>query len=118
MESVHKPVFTQAMCDAGELPSVGMEVFVRGGKRTILLCADSEGDYVTMSEHGSYDFDSINQFKPLTPPIELIDGKAYQFDCGRNTMLGFFNGKGFIGWSHSYWNLPDCTNIKPLTVEG
>ena len=115
------PVFTQAMADNGELPSVGMLVMMRGSKRIILLGPDSGGDYITINEHGSYDFDSANKFKPLTPPIELIDGKAYQFDVrGKEGIVnGIYNDydkKLHIGQDH-YFDLISATNIQPLTVE-
>ena len=57
--------FTQEMSDNGELPSVGMLAMVDGCKRTILLAADSEGDYVTMNDRGAYDFDGIHKIKPI-----------------------------------------------------
>lgn len=62
----------------------------------------------------------------LTPPIELIDGKAYQFD--------FKEQKYLVGICHTYmkygtknvmfgspvrdakWNTEYCTNIQPLTI--
>jgi hypothetical protein len=118
-EPVTVPTYTQAMADNGVLPSVGMEVLVRGDKRVILLGADSDGDYITLNKEGSYDFDSVNQFKPLTPPIELIHGEAYQFtSIEDNTIKGIYSED-----EHSFtgtcveWSVETCTNIQPLTVE-
>ena len=67
---------------------------------------------------------TVGFFKPLTPPIELIDGNAYQFD--------YHSGKGVHGIYHkpdedgfAIFRFADgainkevVTNIKPLTVEG
>jgi hypothetical protein len=127
-----KTVYTQEMAYNGVLPSVGMELlFFKDSKMTknkwtrgtFAGKAYSPGgcavflftDHETKSTH-IVDLDI--QFKPLTPPVELIEGKAYQFDIGKKTRLGFFKGSGFLGGIRSYWALSACTNIKPLTVKG
>jgi hypothetical protein len=127
-----KTVYTQEMDDNGVSPSVGMELlFFKDSKMTknkwtrgtFAGKAYSAGgcavflftDHETNSTH-IVDLDI--QFKPLAPPIELIDGKAYQFDIGKKTRLGFFKGSGFLGGIRSYWELSACTNIKSLTIEG
>jgi len=85
-----KLIFTQAMADNGELPPIGSEV----GYNT-----HSEGDvtgevtgYKVQLSHnaddGSYRvfiyFKSncrlLGDIWAIEPPIELVDGKAYQFD--------------------------------------
>jgi hypothetical protein len=113
------PIFTQEMADNGVLPSVGMEcraitntvtIGYVGNNFLVLVFPDGSDGTITHKE-------ALEDLKPLTPPITLIDGKAYQFECGSNTRLGFFNGKGFVGGVHSYWELSACTNIQPLTVE-
>lgn len=124
-----RPVYTQAMCDAGELPSVGMEYLDDDGQ--ISKCLVNYGD-ITIGlnvEHvDTKDYLPISQTsrgncKPLTPPIELIDGKAYQFDSGKYTFVGFWNknANAFYDTKCFDENLAGfkaCTNIKPLTVEG
>jgi len=79
-----KPVFTQAMKEAGELPSVGMECYIDGTLviYTIVLVGDSEGDFILTPKEGDkyWQRSNVKYLKPLIPPIELIDGKAYQFD--------------------------------------
>ena len=64
---------------------------------------------------------SLVGLPPLTPPIELIDGKAYQFDvrdkggvvCG---IYHEYDKKLHVGPTH-YFDLMSATNIKPLTVK-
>ena len=98
-----KPVYTQEMADKGELPSVGMEVLVRGCKRVILLGPDSDGDYVTTNEHGAYDFDSADQLKPIdtrTKKEKAIDG--IRLSCGfnkLNSMEKELLAKAYDTWS-------------------
>jgi hypothetical protein len=65
-------------------------------------------------------YDAVNELKPLATPIELIDGKAYQFEChSHDTVIGIYSesqqsfdnyGRKFYPWH--------CANIQPLTVEG
>jgi len=118
------PIYTQTMKDNGDLPLVGMEfistefsqnrhsiVKAITNEYIIYICADPKHTSECCMEI------CANNFKPVTPPIALVDGKAYQFECGSNTRLGFFNGKGFLGGSHSYWDLPSCTNIQLLEVK-
>jgi hypothetical protein len=111
--------YTQAMADNADfLPPVNMIVKHKGVKKIVIGELDYNNNLALKSiDNELYSLGHIYDIKPLTPPIELIDGKAYQFECGRNTRLGFFNGKGFIGGVHSYWELSACTNIQPLTVE-
>ena len=111
------PIFTQEMADNGVLPSVGMEVMIDGEKRAILMGADKDGDYITMSK-GVYQFDSIGYIKPLNPPITLIDGEAYQFEVNGQIIKGCYNKFNTLLYSAHKEYLPNlCTNIQPLTVE-
>ena len=128
-----KPIYTQAMWDAGELPSVGMELlFFKDSKLTkkkwtmgtFAGKAYSAGgcavflfvDHETKSTH-VVELDI--QFKPLTPPVTLIDGKAYQFDYDGANFDGIYRSfdNSFYGYDGDTV-AEDCTNIKPLTVEG
>ena len=56
------------------------------------------------------------EFKPLTPPIELIDGKAYQINHKGLESLGFYYRGLFVNNGIEIKE-SDCTNIQPLTVE-
>lgn len=122
--------YTQAMADNGELPSVGMEC----------VGTSSRGPVMTSWEKGSIIFTSPTytifktsngiefccnhlvgqdfKYKPLTPPIELIDGKAYQFTHQSCRGLGFYNERldEFSSLNHKI-DIRNCTNIQPLTVE-
>lgn len=121
-----KPVYTQAMCDAGEWPSVGMEYLCGDGQ--LNRCIDNlHGKAIgLMLEHAPVNGvlplsqTSIGDCKPLTPPIELIDGKAYQFDArstGRMVQAIYRNNKFHIG-NGQYFDVESADDIKPLTVEG
>lgn len=131
-----KPVYTQAMCDAGELPSVGMECTHVNLANESWFCAidyiskevvvlslfngkTEKLGYVTQKAIYLNDV-SKPVFKPLTPPIELIDGERYHFVHKQyGGSLGFYNSadEKFYNWDQ--WVVAaHCTNIKPLTVEG
>ena len=119
------PIFTQEMVDNAVLPGVGMECLINFpdidnawykytidyiGKHTFIAsCKD-------VSERFGHVDDVY--FKPLTPPITLIDGKAYQFDKDKKTFIGLYhkNENEFITLA-TYSDASNCTNIQPLTVE-
>ena len=113
-------VYTQEMVDNNKLPEAGMKCITSTGVHTIkyigkkVVVSETDDGEEFMSSIKS----ALHSFKPLTPPIELISGKAYQFDIGKKTRLGFFKGSGFSGGIRSYWELSACNNIQPLTVEG
>ena len=129
------PVYSQAMCDAGDLPSVGMECFVKRfhqddskylGCYIIGHSQDKawlvfEDDEDKLSYHniknGTFTFGPL---LPLTPPIELIDGKAYQFDCGIDIGVHGVLDKGndcFYCSKVDAYPTMDCTNIQLLEVK-
>ena len=108
-------------------PGVGMECIAVYGKseakvtvahinnKKQFACIDDNGDYFI-----HYPKEDIDEsFKPLTPPITLIDGKAYQFDVnghkGVNGIYRKYNNSfyNYLGDSEAL----DCINIQPLTVE-
>tara|TARA_R110000850_G_scaffold100316_2_gene207502 strand:+ start:745 stop:1272 length:528 start_codon:yes stop_codon:yes gene_type:complete len=119
-------VFTQEMCDNGELPSAGMECLINfpdidnawykytidfmGKHSSIATCED-------VAERFGHVEDAY--FKPLTPPIELIDGECYQFNSPSG---GLFKGyyvpikRLFVAHKGNFDSYR-CTNIQPLTVE-
>ena len=122
-ESV-KPIYTQAMCDAGELANVGMECQSSLGVVTIKYV----GKEVIVSEdgHGVESLTSrscaLDSFKPLTPPIKLEDGMAYQFDVrssGRivQAIYSKFDGRLYVS-KNQWFDVASADYIKPLTVEG
>jgi hypothetical protein len=129
-DNVTDNIYTKEMADNDVLPSVGELVQMR---------RDYGDDYefyngrLVHVKAGVIWFDddryggnlhSQNEvtFKPLTPPVKLDDGKAYQFDyinkpCD-GTYHGLFNAKlnrfiikdGFVAADYTL-------NIQPLTVE-
>tara|TARA_R110000772_G_scaffold32817_3_gene80149 strand:- start:168 stop:908 length:741 start_codon:yes stop_codon:yes gene_type:complete len=111
------PVFTQEMADNGVLPSVGMECLILDEVHKVLLLPDDTRAYVTLYE-GEYFFNTIDFMKPLTPPITLIDGKAYQFEHKGIVWNGLYiKGGNSLLYSQGNPHTNLCTNIKPLTVE-
>ena len=126
------PIFTQEMADNAVLPGVGMEcrlgellvVYILGKTRNFELTGQLAyeiigGDGERINETGT----SSGNFKPLTPPTPLINGKAYQFDFIGCAFLGFYHDKSDeftaskSGMNSVICRLDDCTNIQPLTVE-
>ena len=115
-----KPVYSQAMVDAGVMPSVGMEcqtstgiVTVRYVGKSVVVADDDEGSEFTMSKKGA-----LHSLKPLTPPIELIDGKAYNFITLGTEVNGIYRASDDSFYDH-YDNYPfsTCTNIQLLEVK-
>jgi hypothetical protein len=122
---VQSSIFTQEMADNGVLPSVGMECIAVYGKseakvtvahinnKKQFACIDDNGDYFI-----HYPKEDIDEsFKPLTPPITLIDGECYSYDY-------FGPKKGFYNKSiNRLVSLQGSSNpcavksIQPLTVE-
>jgi hypothetical protein len=126
-----KTVYTQEMADNGVLPSVGMEclavyVGVIGGSEDKVTIAhiNNKGQFACIDDNGDYLIqyvaeDDTESFKPLTPPVELIDGKAYQFESRGNVFHGIYEKKytSFNVMAGQLFNDISCTNIQPLTVE-
>jgi hypothetical protein len=117
--------YTQEMVDNGVLPSVGMECQTSTGVVTIaykgnklLIAIDDEGTEFQLSNKGA-----LHALKPLTPPITLIDGKAYQFDYdGGKGIHGIYrkpNRYGFAAFTFTGGSINKklVKNIQPLTVE-
>jgi len=123
------PIYTQIMSVNGVMPIVGMECLIRDDayndeyyKGVISFVGISNTVWV----HGGTEYSQSNthlKFKPLTPPIELIDGKAYQFDyhngsSGMNNVAMRYNE--FIGkfqFDNHTFNPIHCTNIQLLEVK-
>ena len=114
------PTYTQEMADNGVLPSVGMECQTSTGVVTIaykgnklLIAIDDEGTEFQLSNKGA-----LHALKPLTLPIALIDGKAYQFYYDGDTFQGIYSAQGDDFHSDKFVSSVNiCTNIQLLTVE-
>jgi len=123
-----KLVYTQAMKDAGELPSAGMECLINfpdidNGWYKCTINFMGEYTLIASCKGVSERFAHIEDvnIKPLTPPIDLIDGKAYQFDVRDKGGIvhGIYNDydkKLHVGQDH-YFDLLSATNIKLLEVK-
>ena len=124
------------MQEAGELPSVGMECMVRlsiindffkceisfKNKDVILIKYLSDG--VEVYEH--FGLLENTEFKPIDPPIKLIDKSLYYFDIGNNTKIvgeACFSEFGNAEWminslrTNTSYRAVNCTNITLLTAK-
>ena len=124
------PIYTQKMCDNGELPPIGsmfIDIELDNKEQVEAMAHDLEFGRV-IYKRGSTLQDSeyfgaqAHECKPIPPKLELIDGKAYQFDCSKsvkviNDMQGIFISSGdiFLTEGGSFC-VSSCTNIKLLTV--
>jgi hypothetical protein len=131
-----KPTYTQAMVDAGELPSVGMECQykLKGGvnwfRCKVIAFNESRHlndayiwvDNLTAGSHPLINLNSV-EFKPLTPPIELICGEPYEFDYhnGNTGMQGavmrYHKFSDSFFFDNITYKREHCTNIVLLTPE-
>ncbi len=111
---IESPIYTKAMANHNVLPLVGMKF--RDG--FIVTEPDSHGMYVTLIS-GVYIIKSLPDIKPLTPPIELIDGERYHFVHEQyGGSLGIYNyaDEKFYNWD--MWVVAaHCTNIQLLEVK-
>jgi hypothetical protein len=67
-----------------------------------------------------YSLGHIYEIEPLTPPITLIDGKAYQFDFEGQVCQGIFSSAynmRLFNNGDNNWREVWVTNIQLLTVE-
>jgi hypothetical protein len=120
-------VYTQEMVDNGAFPSAGMECLVLNNscsqpkwKKALIKYMGDLVIYAYCENGERCDRKRSLKFKPLTPPIELISGKAYQFDYGNTTeIIGLYSKRSKqLQAIAGYYESRHCTNIKPLTVEG
>ena len=142
------PIFTQEMVDNGVFPGVGHSFIVGNEVESDSRTIDFKGLEVEVIGLSKLDDDTVITFshptmgigcgvyfkswvKPLTPPVPLIDGKAYQFDYDGGIIAGVFS-KGYVETyadiaKNNRNDLFVCvaenllvnkvTNIQPLTVE-
>jgi hypothetical protein len=111
-------IFTQEMCDNGELPSVGMLIENHGFKKIVIGELDTNNKLALKRiDNGLYSIAHIDDVKPLTPPIELIDGKAYQFENYQRKVMGIYCEEETVFHTHhGFHQASGCTNIQLLTV--
>ena len=66
-----------------------------------------------------YNEDDLIAATGLSKKVELIDGKAYQFEARKKTLQGIYCGGNDTMYIHQgyYFNLENCTNIQLLEVK-
>ena len=126
VSSQDKPAYTQAMMIDGVLPNIGMPcricIFTNdNGESGHIEFSNDIGHLFMYDDNNLCDFylrEDVNHFKPLTPAIELIDGKAYQFDIEFvGTVCGvYYKGNNELNGSEDNYEPEFCANIKLLTV--
>ena len=103
--SEEKPVYTQAMKDAGELPSVGMRCKVKN--EWLFVGVNSRGSWVLEKpEH----FDAYQAFNPKNvKPIDTRTPKQKQVDDihDNSVMDGFHVNKRYIEWLQAQEHLAE-----------
>jgi len=129
-------VYTQAMSDNGVLPSVGMECKVKSNAlksfnglmvRIIGINKHSDGDNIFTFENELEGIGcaTILAFKPIEPPIELIEKGIYRFDSkNKPNLIGeaYYTEIGKL-WmmnalrTNTSYKSCDISNIVLLTPE-
>ena len=127
------PTYTQEMADNGVLPSVGLDCLVIGKSiniwyeceiiaHTDIGVSGLELAVFRIKNHDGlayyYSDAPAENFKPLTPPVKLDDGKAYQFDIEFiGTVCGiYYKAHDELNGSEDNYPREICANIQPLTV--
>ncbi len=114
------PVYTQAMKDDGILPSIGMECEWKHHSTNVVLTFIGDEMFCGKNDSGKETAGYISDLKPINPPIELIDGNAYQFDHYTiGTAVGFYSqDKGLFDCAGVSFSIESgCTNIQLLEVK-
>ena len=117
--------YTQEMADNGELPSIGMECMVLNTNcahpkyiKGLIKYVSDLVIYAYVENGERCDNVKTLKFKPLTPPITLENGKAYQFDVNGDFMIGIYQeSQDHFDSATHITPSSRCTNIELLTVE-
>ena len=124
-----KPIFTKAMADNNVWPSADMELLVAFDDSPCtkgrIEYTNDNGFLFRYSDNGLNDFISFDitvTFKPITPPIELIDGEKYEVEITfgdyrvgyySSVRNSFFDG---ILYSNKICGRSECTSVKLLKI--
>lgn len=131
-ETMKKPIYTQAMADANELPPVGSEClalfFTESGNEQwldvrILMFNKSKtaACYIIDGIFDGKDLLWSNEFKPIDTRTDegskLTHGNAYQFTNVENNVIhGIYDeDEDSFKSLHVEWTASNCTDIKILT---
>lgn len=121
------PIFTQAMADNNELPSVGMEfMWSQWASEELvkakMIAKNDDECWIEYNENSTI-VGNITGCKPIPEPIELIDGKAYQLDydtgsTGMNDAVMRYRKSGdYFYFDNHIFKREYCKNIVLLTPE-
>ena len=120
------------MADNGELPLVGMEVefettfftTVTSNSGTCEIIAYfSDKVWINIIDFNCVINIKVIDFKPITPPIELIDGERYEFElCFGDYRVGYYKEERnsfFDGMlcANKICGKSEATNIQLLEVK-
>ena len=121
---VAAPTYTQSMADASTFPSVGMEYLCEDGQLNRCLVIEQDKIIGLMIEHVPVSGvlpisqSSLCDIKPLTPPIELIDGECYEFlYMAEDKAIGIYSSTlmSFDNYGRKFKSA-GCTYIQLLEV--
>ena len=118
--------YTQAMADNGELPVVGMECLIFNANcahpkyiKGLIKYVGDLAVYAYVENGERCDNVKTLKFKPLTPPVKLIDGKAYQFELDGQTINGCYNKFNTLLYSAHKEYLPHlCDQHSTINSRG
>jgi len=132
-----KPVYTQAMCDAGTLPPIGAKILIvedtkfyschyditydrsTGYEAIVVSCGirpDNGASLVTITDGKGFVTINPDWIAPLTPPIELVDGKAYQFKLN-GQLIGFYRKDRKSFFTELHGGNKVCGENEPSTIQ-
>lgn len=120
-----KPVYTQVMCNTEQLPDAGMDCLcmfagIESIQRTIRGFSGDEVWTTDIKAPYQSFICKVSEmvFKPLTPPVELIDGEAYQVTHSQgNKKVVYSKLHDVFHGSIDIINTKDCANIQLLEVK-
>ena len=128
-KTVTSPIYTQAMRDNGELPPIGSEASYNTSSDGDVTCIvqryELKPSLGELGDTGNYrvfihfknNCRLLCDIKPITPPIELIDGQCYKYEYF-GPKFGYYNKdedrlKSIQGGVYP----KSVTNIKLLEVK-
>jgi len=119
-----QPVFTKLMHQCDELPPIGSEYLDEDNQLCKALfhynnfVIGDMSEHIQLKQYPTLSTARNDKTNIVTPPIELIDGKAYQFDLHLGVCIGLYceSENTFITRTDVI-KFSRCTNIKLLEVK-
>lgn len=121
-----QPAFTEAMRDNNELPPIGSEYLDEDNQLCKALFHFSSFvigqmlDNPPIQQYPVFSTARNDRTNIVTPPIELINGKAYQFNfVADDVVFGIYNShRNILSVEQgTYFDIARVTNIKLLEVK-